>query len=328
MDALWYWPAGMLMSAFACTRNVGGSSVIALGLALAGFVAGDAIAHSKSNIADRAISLVATTRAEQPSSAAIQPVALLTKDDHGALARAGTRIAVAAIEPRDRTTDTATLPIASIRRAGREPFGRATEVAAEGPVWTKWRALEAEINADLVLLARCRADAPECSPAAQRFVAIVESARARSGRARIGEVNRAVNLAIRPMSDLAQHGIIDRWSAPLATFTSGAGDCEDYAVAKYVALREAGMADEDLRLVIVRHQPTFEDHAVLAARLDGRWLVLDNRTLLLVEDNDVKNFEPMFVLDHKGVQHVAERETPPAREAQAPADLGGTSAPM
>jgi predicted transglutaminase-like cysteine proteinase len=44
------------------------------------------------------------------------------------------------------------------------------------------------------------------------------------------QVNRAINLAIRPMSDLTQHGEIEVWSPPLVTFTSGAGDCEDYAM--------------------------------------------------------------------------------------------------
>jgi predicted transglutaminase-like cysteine proteinase len=317
----------MLMSAFARTLSVGGSSVLALGLALAGIVAGDAIAHAGLNTADRAISPVETTRVQWRSLAAIEPVVPLTREGHGAPARTDRPIAVAAVEPRDRTRDVA-LPMAPIRSGEDEPFGRATEPATEGAVWAKWHALEAEINADLVLLGRCRADGNECSPAAQRFLTIIESARARSGRARLGEVNRAVNLAIRPMSDLAQHGIIDRWSAPLATFTSGAGDCEDYAIAKYVALRESGMAGEDLRLVIVRHQPTFEDHAVLAARLDGRWLVLDNRTLLLVEDNDVKNFDPMFVLDHTGVQRVATSGTTPAREARARADRSATLPPM
>ena len=53
-------------------------------------------------------------------------------------------------------------------------------------------------------------------------------------------INRDINMAIRPTSDLAQWGVTDRWSAPLATLASGRGDCEDYAIAKYVALREAG----------------------------------------------------------------------------------------
>jgi hypothetical protein len=54
------------------------------------------------------------------------------------------------------------------------------------------------------------------------------------------------------MSDLAQYGEIDVWSSPLVTFANGAGDCEDYAIAKFVALRLAGIAPEDLRIVVMR----------------------------------------------------------------------------
>ena len=42
------------------------------------------------------------------------------------------------------------------------------------------------------------------------------------------------------------------------------GDCEDYAIAKYVALREAGVARENLQLVLVRDRAVRQDHAVLA----------------------------------------------------------------
>ena len=97
--------------------------------------------------------------------------------------------------------------------------------------------------------------------------------------------NRAINLAIRPTSDLAQWGVEDRWSSPLATLTSGRGDCEDYAIAKYVALIEAGVSDSDVRLIIVRDIATGEDHAVVAARLEEKWIVLDNRRLTLLEES-------------------------------------------
>ena len=53
--------------------------------------------------------------------------------------------------------------------------------------------------------------------------------------ARTAALNRAINLAIIPTSDLVQWGVVDRWSAPLETFTTHRGDCEDYAIAKYVA---------------------------------------------------------------------------------------------
>ena len=89
----------------------------------------------------------------------------------------------------------------------------------------------------------------------------------------------------------------DIWASPLMTFGSGAGDCEDYAIAKYVALREAGMASADLRLVVVYNRPAHENHMVAAARVDGRWRILDNRTMRLVADEEIADYAPLAVLD-------------------------------
>ena len=108
------------------------------------------------------------------------------------------------------------------------------------------------------------------------------------------------------MSDLAQFGEIDVWSSPLFTFTSGSGDCEDYAIAKFVALRLAGISPEDLRIVIMHDTIRGEDHAVAAARLDGHWLTLDNRRMAMVEDAYVRNYRPLYVIDQYGVkQYIA-----------------------
>jgi predicted transglutaminase-like cysteine proteinase len=190
-----------------------------------------------------------------------------------------------------------------------EPFGLKTVPITDGDILTKWRGVEADISAESAILARCRVSTERCPSVAKTFLAIIAAGRKESGRARIGVINRAINLAIRPMSDLAQWGVIDRWSAPLDTFTTGRGDCEDYAIAKYVALREAGLAEADVRLVIVRDLASKEDHAVVSVRLDagagsggGGWIVLDNRWLTLVEDNEMPRIAPMFVLDQTGVK--------------------------
>src|SRR5450631_3306437 len=182
------------------------------------------------------------------------------------------------------------------------PFGLFASPLSEGGLREKWLGVERELDGEGVQLALCDGDRDRCvSPAALRFLAIVDNAKALEGRARLGEINRAINLAIRPMSDLAQYGAIDVWSSPLATFTSGAGDCEDYAIAKFAALRLAGISPEDLRIVVMRDTISGEDHAVAAARLDGHWLMLDNRRMAMIEDAYVRNFRPTFVIDQHGV---------------------------
>jgi predicted transglutaminase-like cysteine proteinase len=216
--------------------------------------------------------------------------------------------------------------------AADEPFGMQTSRVQAGGLWRKWHGVEAAIRAEREVLARCRAGIGLCPPAATKFLAIVEAGRARTGRARVGQINRAINLAIRPMSDLAQYGVADRWSSPLATLVAGRGDCEDYAIAKYVALQEAGIPASDLRLVIVRDEAANVDHAVVAVQLDGGWIVLDNRHLTLVASADLHRVVPLFVLDGAGVKRFSSaptgvaglRAAPPTdgpRPAAAPAGL-------
>ncbi len=198
------------------------------------------------------------------------------------------------------TPDSAGTPETIGRSA--EPFGRSAFVLSAGALLEKWRNVARKLDDEAVQLALCDGDRDRCvSPAALQLLAIVDNARARDGRARLGEINRAINLAIRPMSDLAQYGEIDVWSSPLVTFAHGAGDCEDYAIAKFVALRLAGIAASDLRIVIMRDTIRGEDHAVAAARLDGRWLTLDNRRMAMIEDAQVRNYQPTFVIDQSGI---------------------------
>jgi predicted transglutaminase-like cysteine proteinase len=219
-------------------------------------------------------------------------VFLLAAFGNSGAARAQWQINVAAIDP------------GTALRAQPEPdlFGLESVAVARGEILTKWNRVAAEIAADRDVLRRCREAAATCPASAQKLLAVIAEGQAREGRARIGTINRAINLAIKPMSDLAQWGVIDRWSAPLETLSSGRGDCEDYAIAKYVALGEAGFSEDKLRLVIVRDLGLGEDHAILAVRDSEKWLLLDNRRLVLVEDGELQRVEPLFALNRDGVR--------------------------
>jgi predicted transglutaminase-like cysteine proteinase len=99
-----------------------------------------------------------------------------------------------------------------------------------------------------------------------------------------------------------QWGVADYWSDPFETLLYNRGDCEDYAILKYAALLEAGIPKDDVKIVILRNFFPHEDHAMVATRVDGQWLILDNRTLTLVRDSDVTRAIPKFGLDHEGVK--------------------------
>jgi len=187
-----------------------------------------------------------------------------------------------------------------------EPFGLAASLTAGG-LHDKWLGVRRRLEDDMVQLALCEGDRDGCvSPAALKFLDIVDAARERDGRARLGEVNRAFNLAIKATSDLAQHGQVDVWSSPLAALERGSGDCEDYAIAKFVALRHVGIAPDDLRIVVLHDTIRDEDHAVAAAQFEGRWWMLDNRRMAMVADADIRNYRPTFVIGPHGVMRYAD----------------------
>jgi predicted transglutaminase-like cysteine proteinase len=185
----------------------------------------------------------------------------------------------------------------------REPFADTTLLPAGGGVLEKWFRVWRQWNNEQRALVDCRADRARCTdPAALEFLAIVDRASALQGRAQLGEINRAINLAIRPADDLVALGSIDVWSSPLATLARHSGDCEDYAILKFAALLEAGVPSEHIRIVIVHDTARSEDHGVVTVRHEGQWLVLDNRRLVMLADSQLANYSPLLQLDVAGAR--------------------------
>jgi predicted transglutaminase-like cysteine proteinase len=90
----------------------------------------------------------------------------------------------------------------------------------------------------------------------------------------LSTVNRYVNAA--PYrSDLQVWGKEDYWATPDELFSHG-GDCEDFAIAKFFALRAAGLSSSLMRIVILRATASLPAHAVLVVDADTGPSVLDN----------------------------------------------------
>jgi predicted transglutaminase-like cysteine proteinase len=230
----------------------------------------------------------------QPTAGYARPAASFLSGNTETVAtiEIGTKQVAEAFEP----------PATSIHRAN-ALFGLETQLLTQGEVLNKWNHARAEIAQELQIVDRCRTS-DVCPAAARRLIDLSAEGAGRNGRARVGLINRAVDYAISPASDEAQWRVPDHWSSPLETLQSGRGDCEDYAIVKYLALLEVGISEADLRIVLMKNVFPSEDHAVLAARVDGEWLILDSRTLTLVRDTDVKGAAPIFVLDNVGAWRV------------------------
>jgi predicted transglutaminase-like cysteine proteinase len=159
-----------------------------------------------------------------------------------------------------------------------------------------WHDLQTELAKDEVEIARCRKDVNCGAAAAQRLISIIDEARQYSGRKMIGHLNRGINGAIQSTR------MIVPWLPPLAAL-SQPGDCKSYAIVKYLALGELGIAASDRRLVILRgvSRPR-ERHLVVLVRDDDRWIILDNQTLTLVDSVAARQYEPLTEFDANGVR--------------------------
>lgn len=88
----------------------------------------------------------------------------------------------------------------------------------------------------------------------------------------LDEINRAVNKAVEPATDLEVYGVNELWTLP-----ENKGDCEDFALLKRRVLMERGWPASALLLTVVRDEKN-EGHAILTARTSQGDFVLDNKT--------------------------------------------------
>jgi len=87
----------------------------------------------------------------------------------------------------------------------------------------------------------------------------------------LDDINRAVNRAIEPTTDLELYGVTEHWTLPVDR-----GDCEDYALLKRRLLIARGWPTGSVLMTVVRDEKG-EGHAVLTARTSIGDFVLDNK---------------------------------------------------
>lgn len=87
----------------------------------------------------------------------------------------------------------------------------------------------------------------------------------------LDEVNRKVNAAVAPATDMEIYGVNEHWSLP-----GERGDCEDYALLKRQILMKSGWPSSALLMTVVRDERG-DGHAVLTARTAQGDFILDNK---------------------------------------------------
>ena len=108
-------------------------------------------------------------------------------------------------------------------------------------------------------------------------------------------VNKFMNRA-KYVVDQNNWGESDYW-ATIGEFMARFGDCEDYAIAKYLSLRKLGFTNEEVRVVAVKDLNLKVGHAILVVILDGKYYILDNQIKQVVEAKSIKHYQPVFSIN-------------------------------
>lgn len=125
----------------------------------------------------------------------------------------------------------------------------------------------------------------------------LDSLRGKAPMDQIIAINAYMNKK-RYIIDPRNYGVRDYWATP-GQFLTRNGDCEDYAIAKYMSLRSLGFKDSQLRIVVLQDLNLRLAHAILVVYHRGRAYVLDNQIKTVVPADKVYHYKPFYSINEK-----------------------------
>ena len=111
-------------------------------------------------------------------------------------------------------------------------------------------------------------------------------------------VNAFMNQA-KYIVDPINWSVKDYWATP-AQFFKRFGDCEDFAVAKFMSLAALGVDRASMRIVVLQDLNLKVAHAVLAVDLDGKTWILDNQIKQVIDAKRIRHYRPVYSVNEKG----------------------------
>ena len=137
----------------------------------------------------------------------------------------------------------------------------------------------------------------------QAWEALIKSSDQLTEQDKLSEVNRFFNRQIRFVDDIRLWNVNDYWATPIEMLVKGAGDCEDYSIAKYFTLRRLGIPSDKLRITYVKALNYNQAHMVLTYYASPRAepLVLDNLINQIKPASQRKDLLPVYAFNAEGL---------------------------
>jgi predicted transglutaminase-like cysteine proteinase len=135
---------------------------------------------------------------------------------------------------------------------------------------------------------------------------LMEESASLSESDKLSRVNTFFNRRIVYKTDMEVYAQEDYWATPLEFMGHGAGDCEDFVIAKYTTLRILGVPNERLRLIYVRYQSggaTPIAHMVLGyyAQPSEEPVILDNMVSSIRAGSMRPDLSPVYSFNSDGL---------------------------
>jgi Predicted periplasmic protein len=208
--------------------------------------------------------------------------------------------------------------IADVASRHDDPFAAVTATGSNLTPFRKWQSvLERYATEEREAAASGCHDARTNSTAClyARWRTFLDPLRNKDRQEQLRAVNEEMNR--RPyVTDLDNWRQEDHWSTP-GEFFAHSGDCEDFAIAKYLSLRRLGWTGESLRIAAVFDTRLNIGHAIVVVENGGRTWILDNQIPDVVEVASVAHYRPVYSLTettwrlHQPVEPSAARLEPP-----------------
>ncbi len=163
----------------------------------------------------------------------------------------------------------------------------------------QWRGVLERVEAERPRWRACALDPKRCpNRAAAAWRALLASLDGAPLIDQLHAVNRFAN-QFRYKADEQNWGKSDHWATPFE-FLARSGDCEDYAIVKYLSLRELGVPAERMRVVVLKDTLRDLAHAVLAVRdEEGRIWILDNVTNAVLRHDRLGHYVPYYSVNEE-----------------------------
>lgn len=181
------------------------------------------------------------------------------------------------------------------------------------PQFSAWQNVVRAAEGSRALQA-CMANPGQCpGEYGQAWRAMMQSAQGRSRADQAQLVNSFFN-RLTYRTDGQEYGQAEHWATPVEFLSRGAGDCEDYATAKFFSLRLLGFDDRDLRVVALNDRIERIGHAVLTVSMGGTRYVLDNRTDRIFAESYYRHYEPLVSMNESGQWRNLQRQAKQLRD--------------